>query len=202
MNGASSLLLGVLGPDLLGEAADLLRASTNEDPAEAIVWTVLVGAQLFFKAEHGHNPKVRTLSDAFVYVSTNLSVGYCDIFAMTEQGKRIGTVLMTFGPALAARALDDTGAEKRAAEAAKTAREDLLLAKLDRICDLLSAKAEDPARADAVQKLAAFARGLTRDDPAATMCSTSSPRSGSIWCGSSMVGRSGPTASAACVKMS
>ncbi|HQY63637.1 MAG: hypothetical protein IPF92_16090 [Myxococcales bacterium] len=144
MNGASSLLLGVLGPDLLGEAADLLRASTNEDPAEAIVWTVLVGAQLFFKAEHGHNPKVRTLNDALVYVSTNLSVGYCDIFAMTERGKQIGSLLMTFGPALAARALDPTAEERRSAETAAERKHAALLERLDRIAGLLEAGAPPP----------------------------------------------------------
>lgn len=139
MNGASSLLLGVLAPDLLGEAADLLRAASNDDPAEALVWTVLVGAQLFFKAEHGHNPKVRTLNDALVYVSTNLSVGYCDIFAVTGRGKELGSLLMTFGPALATRGLDPTAAERRDAEAAAERKHEALVARLDRIADLLSA---------------------------------------------------------------
>jgi len=131
-------LLGLVAPELLGEAMATVRELASEDPAEAIVWTVLVGAQAFYRAEKGVNPKVRTLNDAFVYVSTNLSVGYCDIFAMTERGKQIGTALMTFGPALAARALDETGAEKRAAKAERDERDALLLAKLDRICALLA----------------------------------------------------------------
>ncbi|HRG94961.1 MAG TPA: hypothetical protein PLR99_01860 [Polyangiaceae bacterium] len=135
------MLLGVLAPDLLGEATALLRASSNEDPAEAIVWTVLVGAQLFFKAEHGHNPKVRTLNDALVYVSTNLSVGYCDIFAVTERGKQLGSLLMTFGPALAARALDPTTAERREAEEDAERKHAALLERLDRIAGLLAAAA-------------------------------------------------------------
>lgn len=138
------MLLGLVAPELLGEAMTTVRELSREDPAEAIVWTVLVASQAFYRAEKGHNPKVKTLADAFVYVSTNLSVGYCDIFAMTERGKQIATVLMTFGPALAARALDETASEKRAAEAAKAEREDALFAKLDRICDLLSSKADPP----------------------------------------------------------
>ncbi len=135
------MLLGLLAPELLGETTSFLREAANEDPAEAIVWTVLVSAQLFFKAEHGHNPKVRTLNDALVYVSTNLSVGYCDIYAMTERGKQIGTVLMTFGPALAARALDAPAAERREAEAEATVRHDALVSRLDRIAELLAAGA-------------------------------------------------------------
>ena len=115
----------------------MVREATRDDPADTIVWTVLVSAQLFFKAEHGHNPKVRTLNDALVYVSTNLSVGYCDIFAMTERGKQIGSILMTFGPALAAKALDETAEEKRKAEAAAEEKHGEMLARLDRIAALL-----------------------------------------------------------------
>lgn len=141
MSDASSILLGILAPELLGEATSFVREATRDDPAESIVWTVLVTAQLFFKAEHGQNPKVRTLNDALVYVSTNLSVGYCDILAVTERGKQIGTILMTFGPALAARALDETAAEKRANEEAAAEKHRELLTRLDRIADLLEANA-------------------------------------------------------------
>jgi len=133
------MLLGILAPELLGEATSMIRDATRDDPADAIVWTVLVSTQLFFKAEHGHNPKVRTLNDALVYVSTNLSVGYCDIFAMTERGKQIGSILMTFGPALAAKALDETAEEKRKAEATAAEKHGEMLARLDRIAALLEA---------------------------------------------------------------
>jgi voltage-gated potassium channel len=44
-----------------------------------------------------------------VYAATNLSVGYSDIFAKTPGGKAIGALLMTYGPALATRALDPPG---------------------------------------------------------------------------------------------
>lgn len=138
VSGNASFLLGLLAPELLSEATDGLRALSREDPAAAIVWVVLAGAHAFYKAEKGHNPKVRTLADALVYVSTNLSVGYCDIFATTERGKRIGALLMTFGPALAARALDETAAEKRSADEARAAHEQAVLARLDRIGELLS----------------------------------------------------------------
>lgn len=134
---ASSLLLAALAPDLLDEVKDVLRTSAREDPADTVVWTTLVAAQLFYKAEVGHNPKVRTIEDAFVYVSTNLSVGYCDIFAVTPRGKQIATLLMMFGPAIAARALDETEGERRAAERAEAEKHEQLLARLDRIAQLL-----------------------------------------------------------------
>lgn len=138
---APSLLLGLLAPDLLDEAKDFLREASAQDPAAAVVWVTLVGAHAFYRAEVGHNPKVKTLNDALVYVSTNLSVGYCDIFAVTDRGKQIATLLMMFGPALAARALDTPAGEARTEAAAKEAREearhDALLARLDRLADLL-----------------------------------------------------------------
>jgi hypothetical protein len=65
-----------------------------------------VAAGLFYRAEHGHNPKVQTFADALLYCSTSISVGYHDIFPRTEQGKLIATFLHTVGPALATRALD------------------------------------------------------------------------------------------------
>jgi hypothetical protein len=145
------MLLGLFAPELFDEATAALREASDEDPAKAIVWTVLVGAQAFYKAEKGVNPKVRTLNDALVYVSTNLSVGYCDIFAMTERGKQIGTLLMTFGPALAARALDATAAEKRESERARDEKHALLLQKLDRIAELLEASTSLEGAPDTVR---------------------------------------------------
>jgi hypothetical protein len=138
---APSLLLGLLAPDLLDEAKDWMREASWQDPAAAVIWVTLIGAHAFYRAEVGHNPKVKTLDDALVYVSTNLSVGYCDIFAVTDRGKQIVTLLMMFGPALAARALDAPSAETRAEAAAQEAREDArhdaLLARLDRLAELL-----------------------------------------------------------------
>ena len=72
----------------------------------AAVFAVLSGTLLFYAAERGKNPKVSSLYDALVYVSTNLSVGYSDILAKTPAGKSIGSVLMTYGPSLAARVFD------------------------------------------------------------------------------------------------
>jgi hypothetical protein len=94
-----------------------LRDKQAEDPLNAVVFTVLLGAAAFYSAERGVNPKVNSYYDALVYVSTNLSVGYSDIIAKTEAGKAIASTLMTYGPALAARAFDlPNEARERVAE--------------------------------------------------------------------------------------
>ena len=71
---------------------------------------MLSSAAAFYVAERGRNAKVTSFYDAVVYAATNLSVGYSDIFAKTPAGKAIGALLMTYGPALATRALDPPGA--------------------------------------------------------------------------------------------
>lgn len=114
-----------------------LREEMDRDPMDAVMKTVLVGAILFYRAEKGKNPKVNSFWDALVYVSTNLSVGYSDIFAKTPMGKAIGTAVMTWGPAMAANALEPTRA-KREAEPAADAR---TVERLDRILALLEASA-------------------------------------------------------------
>ena len=73
---------------------------------------VLVGGYFFYQAEKGQNPKVNTMGDALVFVSTSLSVGYSDIFPKTEKGKLIATALQTFGPAISAQVLDPPKAKE------------------------------------------------------------------------------------------
>ncbi|HEX8912634.1 MAG TPA: potassium channel family protein [Humisphaera sp.] len=72
---------------------------------------VAAASVAFLAAERGRNPKVRDIYDAMAYCSTCLSVGYHDIFPRTPVGKLIGTILMTVGPALAAKTLDGPSAE-------------------------------------------------------------------------------------------
>jgi hypothetical protein len=81
-------------------------AKLTENPCQSTVAMVTGAAVLFYMAERGHNPKVRDIYDALVYCTTNISVGYCDIFAMTPMGKLIGSTLMTLGPSMAAKTLD------------------------------------------------------------------------------------------------
>lgn len=107
---ARKALLVWLGSQLVEDELDglktLFRDKLTADPIGTMLTTVLMGGMLFFEAEKEHNPKVNSLSDALVFVSTSMSVGYSDIFPKTEQGKLIATALQTFGPAMSAQALD------------------------------------------------------------------------------------------------
>jgi hypothetical protein len=100
-------------------------------PSEELGLLVSWGAAAFYWAEAGTNPMVRSYWDALHYVSTALSVGYANLFPVTALGKAIGAIVMTIGPALSARALDQTGA--RAGDAATQDGTALLAAKLDAI---------------------------------------------------------------------
>jgi voltage-gated potassium channel len=125
MNDRTLLALGVLlgvgsgkpPEEWLQSAHAYARDKQAEDPMNAVVLTVLAGAAAFYAAERGQNPKVASFYDALIYVSTNLSVGYSDIFAKTDAGKAIGSALMAYGPALAARVFDPPDeARQRVAE--------------------------------------------------------------------------------------
>ena len=87
-------------------ALDEWAAKLTDKPTTSTVSLVTGAAVLFYLAERGHNEKVRDLYDALVYCTTNISVGYCDIFAKTPMGKLIGSTLMTLGPAMATKTLD------------------------------------------------------------------------------------------------
>ena len=114
MNSRPLLLLAAIAaatsPDMGKDALDRLKGGVRDgfarDPMGSVLAAVLGGAWMFYKAERGHNPKVKSYYDALVYVSTNLSVGYSDIFAKTARGKAIGTALMTYGPAMSSKIFD------------------------------------------------------------------------------------------------
>jgi voltage-gated potassium channel len=131
MNERTLLTLGLLLGVGSGKPPNEWLASTNEflrdkqanDPMGSVVATVLAGAAAFYAVEREHNPKINSFFDALIYVSTNLSVGYSDIFAKTDAGKAIGTALMAYGPALAARVFDPPNeAKQRALEATASDR--------------------------------------------------------------------------------
>ncbi|MCL2777793.1 MAG: hypothetical protein FWD73_07295 [Polyangiaceae bacterium] len=83
-----------------------VREGFARDPMGNVVAAVLVGAWLFYQAEHGHNPKIQSYYDALVYVATSLSVGHTAAPATTSAGKAIGAALMTYGPAMTAKIFD------------------------------------------------------------------------------------------------
>jgi hypothetical protein len=103
----------------------LAREQQAKEPMTATLATVLLGTIAFYRAERGHNPKVTSIYDALVYVSTNLSVGYSDILAKTSAGKAIGSALMTYGPGLATRMFDPPGREEELSSEARQTREQL-----------------------------------------------------------------------------
>jgi|GEM_PF-554780 len=164
MNPRPLLLLAAIAaatsPDMGKDALDRFKGGVRQgfarDPMGSVLATVLGGAWLFYKAERGHNPKVKSYYDALVYVSTNLSVGYSDIFAKTPRGKAIGTALMTYGPAMAAKIFDTPTAvaagvpapvavpAPAAASPAALAGSKDVLERLDRILAILEATREAP----------------------------------------------------------
>jgi hypothetical protein len=95
-------------------SVDEWAAKLREDPARNTLILVGLATLLFYKAEKGSNARVNDVWDSLIYVTTNLSVGYSDIFARTTLGKIVGSVLMTFGPSLAANIM--SGQSPRAAD--------------------------------------------------------------------------------------
>src|SRR4051812_34807347 len=87
-------------------------ASLRNKPARNTAIFAAAAAIIFLYAERGHNPKVNDYYDALVYCTTNLSVGYSDIFARTPLGKLVGSILMTYGPAMSGAALDGPAKEE------------------------------------------------------------------------------------------
>ncbi len=124
------------GKDALSRLKSGVRERYTDDPIGSTLTTVLVASWLFYRAERGSNPKVQSFYDALIYVSTNLSVGYSDIFAKTPAGKTIGTALMTFGPAMAAGLMDEPGATKKSEAETKA-----VVDRLDRILEVLQQRA-------------------------------------------------------------
>jgi hypothetical protein len=114
-----------------------LKATIASDPFDALVVTVLGGSFLFYLAEKGKNPKVRTYVDALLFISTCLSVGYADVFAVTPAGKAIASAVMTFGPAMSGAVLD--GPKEAAGSDEAVAVQRAIVDKLDAILGELRA---------------------------------------------------------------
>lgn len=125
------------GKDVMKRMKDGLRDGYSKDPMGTTATTVLVASWLFYKAEKGHNPKVNSFYDALVYVSTNLSVGYSDIFAKTPMGKTLGSLLMTAGPSMATRFMDEPRTEGPSSEETNRA----IVERLDKILEALEKRA-------------------------------------------------------------
>jgi hypothetical protein len=76
------------------------------NPLDAAVTFLAASSAAFYAAEKDTNPRVKTYVDAFYYISTCASVGYADIFATTQSGRAIASLVMILGPALTNSALE------------------------------------------------------------------------------------------------
>lgn len=112
-----------------GELEGALIERLTRYPLESLTGFLFATSAAFYLAERGVNPKIKTFVDSLYYISTCLSVGYSEIFAQTQRGRAIATLVMTLGPSLTAEALDPPF---RAAAASQPGQ-DAMLAKLDEI---------------------------------------------------------------------
>jgi hypothetical protein len=78
-------------------------------PMDSAFEFLAAASMAFYAAEKEVNPRIKTYIDAFYYISTCASVGYADIFAMTQTGRTIAALVMIVGPALTSHALERTG---------------------------------------------------------------------------------------------
>jgi hypothetical protein len=79
---------------------------SERNPLDAAFEFLTGSAYAFYLAEKEHNPKIKTFVDAFYYIATCASVGYADMFAITQPGRAIAALVMIVGPALTNKALD------------------------------------------------------------------------------------------------
>ncbi len=78
----------------------------ESNPLDSALSFLTIASAAFYAAEKDENPKIKTYIDAFYYISTCASVGYADIFAATQSGRAIASLVMIVGPALTSRSLD------------------------------------------------------------------------------------------------
>ncbi len=119
------------------EWEDRFATTIMGNPLESLAGLMLGGSVLFYTAEVGVNPKIRNFWDALYYITTCASVGYADIFAKTDYGKVISSVVCTFGPSLCARVFDRPALSAPPAAGA-------VLEKLDAILNELRRSREAP----------------------------------------------------------
>ena len=84
-----------------GKFLDWIEAS----PLDATFEFIAIASWAYYQVEKGENPKVNTFIDAFYYISTCASVGYADVFATTQTGRAIASLVMIVGPSITNQAL-------------------------------------------------------------------------------------------------
>ncbi len=91
----------------------MTTATTTRTNLDRLTEFVTQSAAAFYLVEEPFNPAVKTYLDALHYIATSLSVGYANIFPVTQAGKAIGAMVMMVGPAMSAKALDPPQGEER-----------------------------------------------------------------------------------------
>ncbi|MBK8988358.1 MAG: two pore domain potassium channel family protein [Chloroflexi bacterium] len=89
-----------------GAWQDAFLTYVEDNPLDSAFAFLGAAAAAFYTAEKEANPKIKTYVDAFYYIATCASVGYADVFAVTQSGKVIASLVMVVGPGLADRALN------------------------------------------------------------------------------------------------
>ena len=107
-------------------------------PMETLAGFLLGTSAAFYLAERDVNPKVKTYVDALYYISTCLSVGYADVFAQTQTGRAVATLVMTVGPALTGELLDPP----HKAASASSVNQEAMIERLDAILQELRKRPE------------------------------------------------------------
>jgi len=134
----------------LGGLAGSLREAAEDDPLAALAATVAAASTVFYLAERGKNPKVRSPHDALVLITTSLSVGCTDIFPRTKIGKLVTSFVMSVGPGLSSRAFEPEARATKSEGAlrALVSSQQELGAKLERLVRALEAapRGNDGAR--------------------------------------------------------
>ncbi len=108
--------LGISGGDFKSALQSLLQKKDGlerqvldwvaHNPLDAAFEFLGLASYAFYLAEKDANPKIETFMDAFYYIGTCASVGYADIFAVTQTGRAIAALVMIVGPSMAAKTLD------------------------------------------------------------------------------------------------
>ena len=119
--------------DRRGEIESEIVERLTRYPMESLAGFLLGTSAAFYLAEREANPKIKTFVDALYYISTCLSVGYADIFAQTQAGRAIATLVMTVGPSLTGELLDPP---HRAATASDVGQQ-MMIERLDAILEEL-----------------------------------------------------------------
>jgi len=92
--------------DKKNEFEQRLLDQVEHRPLDSAVTFLAAASAGFYAAEKGVNPRIKTYIDAFYYISTCASVGYADIFAATQTGRAIASLVMIAGPAMTNSALN------------------------------------------------------------------------------------------------